>query len=96
MSELAAPDFGRPVLNLRDELPNSRGLTVYVRSGFCPTRQKRVEFGCCEMQIIKGTLDFLTDATEVVQTTATAPTWSSDYLSPMVKLSISQPVPNSA
>lgn len=46
-------NFGRPALHLLYELPRSRGLAVYVRSGFGAERQKRFECNCCEIKIVK-------------------------------------------
>ena len=53
MSELQIPDFGRPVLKLRDAFPGSRGLVAYVRDGFVVSRQNRFECSCCEMLVLR-------------------------------------------
>ena len=53
LSELHIPGFGRPICSLRGSLPRSRGLSMYVRDGFCAFRQAKYECKCCEMQIVR-------------------------------------------
>ena len=51
VSELLVPGFGRPVLLCRGRIPRARGLEGYVRGGYGPFRQPKLECGCCAMLV---------------------------------------------
>ena len=47
ISELAVSHFGRPMLRLHSPaVRGSRGLAVYIRDGWCVSRQKEYECKC--------------------------------------------------
>ena len=52
-SELLLPHFNKPWLIRRDALPRSRGMSVYIRSGFTASRHKDAECGCHEVMVTR-------------------------------------------
>ena len=52
-SELLLPGFVKPTLLLRGARPNGLGLALYVRDGFCASRQTSYECSCCEMLVVR-------------------------------------------
>ena len=54
ISELAVPNFSRPMLRLHSPaVRGSRGLAVYARDGWCVSRQKEYECKCCQYMVLR-------------------------------------------
>ena len=53
ISELLVNGFGRSVLFCRDMMPWARGMAAYVRDGYGPFRQPKIECGCCEVLVFR-------------------------------------------
>lgn len=53
VSELLLPNFGRPLLLLRNAIHRAQGLCIYVRKGFNAYRFNKYECGCHEFMVVR-------------------------------------------